>query len=253
MNTPQRLLIADDEAPLRDWLRRRLAEVAPQAQIVAEVADGVAALAAIEAHVPDVAFLDIRMPGLSGLEVAARAAGRCRIVFVTAYDEFAVVAFERAAVDYLLKPVTTERLAQTWARLAVPAPEAQLAGLLRELLAAAPPAVSTRPAPLRWLRLGLGETVHLVDAHTVDYFEAADKYTTVHAEGKALLMRTGLGELEQQLDPERFWRIHRSIIVRVDAIDSVTRDLMGRVWVKLCDSGKPLPVSRTYAHLFNRM
>jgi DNA-binding LytR/AlgR family response regulator len=99
----------------------------------------------------------------------------------------------------------------------------------------------------------LGDTVHLVDAHTVDYFEAADKYTTVHAEGKALLMRTGLGELEQQLDPERFWRIHRSIIVRVDAIDSVTRDLMGRVWVKLRNGDQPLPVSRAHAHLFNRM
>lgn len=255
MTPPRRLLIADDEAPLRDWLRRLLAGVAPDAEIVAEAADGVAALAAIETHAPDVAFLDIRMPGLTGLEVAARAAGRCRIVFVTAHDEFAVDAFDQAAVDYLLKPVTGERLARTWARLATPAPQAQLAGLLRDLLAAAPAATASpaRPAALRWLRLGLGDTVHLVDAHTVDYFEATDKYTTVHVEGKALLMRTGLGELEQQLDPDRFWRIHRGIVVRVDAIGSVTRDLMGRVWVSLRSGAKPLPVSRAHAHLFNRM
>lgn len=252
MSLPQRLLIADDEAPLRAWLRRLIAEVAPGAAIVAEAADGPAALAAIEAHAPDVAFLDIRMPGLTGLEVAARCAGRCRVVFVTAHDEFAVEAFEQAAVDYLLKPVTAARLARTLARLdAPPAPAPQLADLLRDLLATAPRLPSS--ASLRWLRLGLGDAVHLVDAHTVDYFEATDKYTTVHAEGQALLMRTGLGELEKLLDGERFWRIHRSILVRVDAIGSVTRDLMGRVWVNLRGGGRPLPVSRSYSHLFNRM
>lgn len=253
MMTKLRLLIADDEAPLRDWLRRLLAEGAPDAEIVAEAGDGAEALAAIERLHPDAAFLDIRMPGLSGLEVAARAAGKCSVVFVTAYDEFAVAAFERAAVDYLLKPVTAERLAMTMQRLreAVPLHEEAYAAQLRELLAHLHP---VQPAPaLRWLRIGSGDTIQFVDVESVDYFEAADKYTLVWVGNQEHLVRKSLRELETELDQEQFWRIHRGYIVRVAAIESVRRDLMGRLWLHLKSGAPPLPVSRSCAHLFNRM
>lgn len=243
-----KLLIADDEPPLRDWLRRLLAELAPAAEIVAEAGDGTTALAQIEAQQPDVAFLDIRMPGLSGLEVAARAPA-CRIVFVTAYDEFAVQAFEQAAVDYLVKPVTAERLARTMQRLQTrPAPDQ--AGLLRELLARLGEA---KPQTLRWLRVGNGEAVEMLDVSTVDRFEAADKYTTVHAGPREWLIRTPLKELERQLDGEAFWRVHRGTLLRVAAIRRVQRDLMGRWWAELQSGGAPVAISRRYAHLFRQM
>jgi DNA-binding LytR/AlgR family response regulator len=249
-----RLLIADDEAPLRAWLRRLLGEVAPEAQIVAEAADGATALADIERLRPDAAFLDIRMPGLSGLEVAARITVPCRTVFVTAHDEFAVQAFEQAAADYLLKPVTAERLAKTWQRLQQPA-AGDPAALIRELLAKVGPLApaATGVGPLRWLRAGVGETVQLVDVNEVDYFEAADKYTMVHGAGREWLIRTSLKELEEGLDAQRFWRIHRGTVVRADAIAQVRRDLMGRLWVELKGGGKALPVSRSFAHLFRQM
>lgn len=244
-----RLLIADDEPPLRDWLRRLLAEVAPAAEIVAEAGDGDTALAQIEAQRPDVAFLDIRMPGLSGLEVAARAPA-CRVVFVTAYDEFAVQAFEQAAVDYLLKPVTAERLVTTMQRLAAKAPSVDQTTLLRDLLARLD---SPRPPALRWLRVGDADTVQMLDVNEVDHFEAADKYTTVHAGSREWLIRTPLKELEQQLDADAFWRIHRGTLVRVAAIRQVSRDLMGRLWAELHSSGQPVAISRRYAHLFRQM
>ena len=245
-----KLLIADDEPPLRDWLRRLLAEVAPDAQVVAEAGDGVAALAQIEAQRPDAAFLDIRMPGLSGLEVAARAMAPCRFVFVTAYDEFAIQAFEQAAVDYLLKPVTAERLAKTMERLHnVPAATDQTT-LLRELLTRLD---NPRPQALRWLRVGNGDAVEMLDVHTVDRFEAADKYTTVHAGAREWLIRTPLKELERQLDADAFWRVHRGTLLRVAAIRRVQRDLMGRWWAELQSGGRPVAVSRRYAHLFRQM
>ena len=243
-----RLLIADDEPPLRDWLRRLLAEVAPDAEIVAEAGDGDAALAQIEALRPDVAFLDIRMPGLSGLEIAARTSA-CRVVFVTAYDEFAIQAFEQAAVDYLLKPVTAERLARTMERLQSP-PAPDQAGLLRDLLARLD---DPRPQALRWLRVGNGEAVEMIDVATVDRFESADKYTTVHIGTREWLIRTPLKELERQLDANAFWRVHRGTLLRVAAIKRVQRDLMGRLWAELQAGGPPVAISRRYAHLFRQM
>jgi DNA-binding LytR/AlgR family response regulator len=245
-----RLLIADDEPPLRAWLAQLLAETAPDAEVVAEAADGDAALARIEELKPDAALLDIRMPGLSGLEVAARITVPCRVIFVTAYDEFAVQAFEQAAVDYLLKPVTAERLALTIARLRAPPAAENHGALLRQLLAHLE---TQTPKPLRWLRAGSGDRVRLIDVAEVDYFEAADKYTTAHAGARKWLLRTPLKELEQQLDPQAFWRIHRGTVVRVAAIREVRRDLMGRLWVDLHSDATPVAVSRSYAHLFRQM
>lgn len=245
-----RLLIADDEPPLRDWLRRLLAEVAPDAQVVAEAGDGDTALAQIEALRPEVAFLDIRMPGLSGLEVAARATVPCRFVFVTAYDEFAIQAFEQAAADYLLKPVTAERLAKTMERLHGARAAMDQTTLLRELLARID---GPRPQALRWLRVGNGDAVEMLDVQTVDRFEAADKYTTVHAGSREWLIRMPLKELERQLDADAFWRIHRGTLLRVAAIKRVQRDLMGRWWAELQSGGAPVAISRRYAHLFRQM
>lgn len=269
-----RVLVADDEAPLRAGLIRQLRQQATALgvtlQVVAEAAHGAAALAAWQeapAGSIDVAFLDIRMPELSGLEVAARmaqaaSAGHpaCRVVFVTAYDEFAVAAFEQAAVDYLVKPVTPERLARTLQRLVADtpttvtpwdAPLRQLQALLGQLPATAPASPPTAQA-LRWLRVGSEQAVQLLDVQTVDFFRAADKYTEAWSGGRCALVRLALGELETQLDPDRFWRIHRSVVVRVDAIHEARRDLMGRLFVHLHGCGEALPVSRSHAHLFNR-
>lgn len=245
-----RLIIADDEPPLRAWLRRLLGEVAPTAEIVGEAADGETALSQIERLQPDAALLDIRMPGLSGLEVAARLKQPCRIIFVTAYDEFAVQAFEQAAVDYLLKPVTAERLGRAMARLDKAAPAGQ-AALVQQLLDHLDR--SQRPAGLRWLRVGDGDTVQLVDVADVDRFEATDKYTTVFAGTRQWLIRVPLKELEQQLDPELFWRVHRGTLVRVAAIRQVRRDLMGRLWLDLHSGGTPVAVSRRHADRFRQM
>jgi len=242
-----RLIVADDEAPLRAWLIRLLGEVAPDAEVVAEAADGASALAAIESLRPDAALLDIHMPGLSGLEVAARITVPCRVIFVTAYEEFAVNAFEQAAVDYLLKPVTAERLAKSLQRLALAAPPGE--ALLRKLLTHLD-RTAARQQPLRWLRAGNGDSMQLIDVAEVDRFEAADKYTAVHIADRQWLLRTPLKELEGELDAQAFWRIHRGTIVRVAAIREVRRDLMGRLWLDLRSGGSPLAVSRSYAHLF---
>lgn len=272
MSPTLRVLVADDEAPLRAGLIRQLQQQATalgiSVQVVAEAAHGTAALTAWQnapAGSLDVAFLDIRMPELSGLEVAARMAQQasaahpaCRVVFVTAYDEFAVAAFEQAAVDYLVKPVTPERLARTLQRLAADAPATaspwdaplrELQALLGQLPATAP--ASAAPA-LRWLRVGSEQAVQLLDVQTVDFFRAADKYTEAWSGGRCSLVRLALGELETQLDPDRFWRIHRSVVVRVDAIHEARRDLMGRLFVHLHSGGEALPVSRSHMHLFNR-
>lgn len=249
-----RLLIADDEAPLRAWLRQLLAQIAPTMDIVAEAGDGATALEQIERLRPDAALLDIRMPGLSGLDVAARISVPCRVVFVTAYDEFALQAFEQAAVDYLLKPVTAERLAKTLQRLQQP-PARDTAALMEQLLArlANSPTPLPAAAPLRWLRVGDGDTVRLINVNEVDHFTAADKYTTVHVGAQAWLIRLSLKDLEQQLDPQAFWRIHRACLVRVAAIRTVRRDLMGRTWVELKSDAPALAVSRSHSQRLREM
>lgn len=251
-----RVLIADDEPPLRDWLRRQLTALDPGIDIVAETGDGPATLAAIESARPDVAFLDIRMPGCSGLDVAAACTGICHVVFVTAYDEFAVAAFEKAAVDYLVKPVRGERLLRTLERLRpmiVAARPALAADTLKQLIDALQPPTAAASRPLRWLTAGAADQVRLIDVQTVDYFAARDKYTEVHARTENALVRVPLARLEEQLDPEMFWRIHRGYIVRVAAIDVVRRDLMGRLSLKLAGRAESLPVSRAFGHRFKVM
>ncbi len=246
-------LIADDEPLLAQHLRARLGKLWPELEIVGTAANGTEALEMIERLQPDAAFLDIRMPGLSGLEVAQRltpvARAACRIVFVTAYDEFAVQAFEREAVDYLLKPVADDRLALAVERLRRKVLVAQPDDLLRRLQALLP----TPAAHLAWVRASVGSEVRLVAVDEVCYFQAADKYTAVFTRDAELLIRTPIKELAEQLDPDRFWQVHRGTLVNVRQIVSARHDALGRVSLRLRDRPEAVAVSRGYAHLFKQM
>ena len=243
-------IIADDEPHLADDLKRRLLRLWPELAIAAVLHDGPAAAAALVELRPDIAFLDIRMPGLSGLDAARSAAADCRVVFVTAFDDHAVQAFDQAAVDYLLKPVSDERLQRCVERLqrhAAVAPD-ELLQRLQRLLAA-----PEKPAPLRWLRAQVGQSVRLVAVDEVCYFQSADKYTAVHTRDAELLLRTPLKDLIAQLDPEQFWQVHRGSVVNVRQIAAAHHDLLGKVTLSLRDRPEKLAVSRGYAHLFKQM
>ncbi len=252
-------VVAEDEALLRKALVDALEQAWPALDIAAACEDGASALEAIAEHQPEVAFLDIRMPGLTGLEVAAAAAEaspRTRIVFTTAYDQYAIDAFERGAVDYLLKPVAPERLAATVARLQVRAGEADagsaaLAELLRKL-GQGMPADRAQP-PLTWITASVGRETRLIGIDDVLYFRAADKYTTVvTAEGEALL-RTPIKDLLAALDATHFKQIHRSTIVNLRAIASIVRDDSGKGVVRLKARPETLVVSQPFMTLFRHM
>jgi len=247
-----RALIAEDEPHLAAHLCARLGALWPELDIIACVGDGNEALARINDERPDIAFLDIRMPGLSRLEVAQGLSVPCRLVFVTAYDQYAVEAFERAAVDYLLKPVRDDRLRKTIERLRqAPVPvEAKALEQLHHLLAAAGAAASQS---LRWIKAQCGNSVRLVGVEEVCYFQAADKYTLVFTADAQLLIRTPIKELAAQLDPGQFWQIHRGTLVNTRQIVSASNDRLGRLSLKLRDRPETLPVSRSYAHLFRQM
>ena len=243
-----RVLIAEDEPLLADDLARRLTRLWPELDIVANVRDGPAARQALIDLAPDAAFLDIRMPGLSGLEAAMAAHPGCGVVFVTAHDEHAVAAFEQAAVDYLLKPVSDERLEKCLYRLRQPRPAAD-AELLAQLRTLLQPAAT----PLRWLRALVGETVHLVAVEEICYLQSSDKYTSVLTRDREFLLRTPLKEMLPQLDPDIFWQVHRGTVVNTRQIRSAERSPSGRLTLHLRDRGESLTVSRAYAHLFRQM
>jgi len=247
-----RALIADDELHLAADLQRRLFRFWPELEIAGMVHDGVAAEQALVTLAPDIAFLDIRMPGKSGLEAARAASADCRVVFVTAYDDHAVAAFEQAAVDYLLKPVSDERLAQCVKRLqnSKPAISENLLSQLQQLLLKEPHAKSP---PLRWLRAQVGQSVRMVAVEEVCYFQSADKYTAVYTRDAELLLRTPIKEIIGQLDTEQFWQVHRGTVVNVQQITSAHHDLLGKVSLTLRDRAEKVAVSRSYAHLFKQM
>jgi len=253
-----RAVVADDEPHLADYLRDQLSVAWPELEIAGVAANGPEALRLIEEHDPDVLFLDIRMPGLTGLEVAHRAGEGVHVVFVTAFDEYAVQAFEREAIDYLLKPVTPERLGQTVRRLREKVssrPSGDLQRALQALSTVLPELRIAGPAAerLAWIRASIGQQVRLIAVEEVCYFQSADKYTTVYTADCEALIRTSLRELVDQLDPERFWQIHRGTIVNVAQVAASTRDLSGRVQVKLKSRPESLPVSRAFAHRFRQM
>ncbi len=248
-----RAIIADDEEALRSYLRKKLLDVWPDLTVCGEAQDGNAALRLIETERPDVAFLDIRMPGLSGIEAARKASWKCQVVFITAYDKYAVEAFESEAVDYLLKPVASERLEKTVKRLReradAAAPQPDISSILDKLSLA----LQKQPGHLQWIKAQHGGGVRLVSVGEVRYFKATDKYTTVRTRDGESLIRKTIRELEEELDPEQFWRVHRGAIVNVTSILNVTRSLAGTCSLKFRDIPDQLEVSRAYSHLFKQM
>ncbi len=266
------LLIADDEVLLARVLQAELASLWPEAQVVSVAHDGLTALEAAREHQPAVAFLDIRMPGMSGMDVARELIESDNpplIVFVTAYDQFAVEAFEQSAVDYLLKPVQRERLEATVNRLkarlaAAPAAaedaiqgDAERFGQLLarlDALEATPGGPRTgQGAYLRFIKALVGQEVRIIPIDDVIYLEATDKYVNVVSTGGEALIRTSLRELIQQLDPDRFWQIHRGTVVNIDCVASAVTQSLGRLSLRLRNRSESLPVARQYAHLFKQM
>jgi DNA-binding LytR/AlgR family response regulator len=246
-----RAVIAEDEAVLRGELRSQIATLWPDLEVVASVADGNAALAALEKHRPDILFLDIQMPGLSGVEVAHRASGRCHVVFVTAHDEFAVTAFEEGAVDYVMKPVTAARLGVAIERVKsrLAAPPASLEHLLNTLAGR----LSPPRGWLRWINASLGNDLRLITVDEVCYFRSDAKYTKVVTASQESLIRKPIRELAEELDPEFFWQVHRSIIVNASEIAGMQRDFGGRIQLRLKHRPELLPVSQPYSARFRQM
>ncbi|HEY4212791.1 MAG TPA: LytTR family DNA-binding domain-containing protein [Steroidobacteraceae bacterium] len=243
MNT---VLIADDEPQLALDLARRLQRCWAEAAIVAVVNDGLEAVAQLRRLNPHFAFLDIRMPGLSGLEVAA-AAATTRIVFVTAYEEYAVAAFEASAVDYLVKPVSNARLAQCVLRLQQStAPQANLVELLEKI-------EQSKVTYLSWVHTSAGNTTRVLAVAEICYFQAGDKYTEVVTASGRHVIRTSLKELLTRLDPAQFAQIHRSTIVNLQWVEKLERDVLGRTSMRLKDLTDALPVGRAYAARFRQM
>ena len=254
MTTAPTAIIADDEENLANYLRDRLCALWPELSIVGMAKNGAEAARLIEQNKPTIAFLDIRMPGVSGLEVAAQQNKNTHVVFVTAYDQYAVDAFDQQAVDYLLKPVSDERLARAILRLKDKLRTHQSPGDIAELLQKLTATLPKPPsAHLRWIRASVGEITKQIPVDEVIYFQALDKYVSVHTVAGEALIRTPLAELIDQLDPNEFWQIHRATLVNVSRIVATHRDVMGKCFVKLRDTKTELLVSRAYVHLFKTM
>ncbi len=271
-STPARAVLADDERLMRDQLRARLAEVWPELQIVAEAKNGIEAVQLVDEHRPDIVFLDIRMPGLTGVEAARQIAQLApregeddellpEIVFITAYDQYAVEAFEQGVADYVLKPaererlqVTVERIRQRLAARAaggdVPAgPNMQQ--LLHQLASRLNPGQA--PQYLQWIQATVGQAIQMIPVEDVLFFISDEKYTRVQTAQVEALIRKPIKELVDEIDPRLFWQIHRSTLVNVKAIASVTRDFRGRQIVAVRGHPEKLEVSRSYAGLFKGM
>ena len=241
-------VIAEDEPLVRQEIRDTLARVWPELSILAEVGDGIEALAALDRLQPQVFFLDIQMPGLSGLEVAQRLNGRAHVVFITAFDRYAVAAFEQGALDYVLKPVSPERLQLTVERLrsrlsSPPADLNRIAELLREMAPA-------EAKYLRWLTVPHGAELRVIAVTEISYLRADQKYTTVVTPGGAFLLTSSLRQIKEKLDPQTFWQIHRGIVVNVSAIDRIYRSFRGALEIRVKGRTELLPVSAPHAHQF---
>lgn len=248
-------LIADDEAALRAFLKRRLSILWPEMRISCEAGNGVDALELAHAQRPDVAFLDIKMPGLSGIEIAGKLPEGCLPVFITAFDKFAIEAFEAGGVDYLLKPVSDVRLEKMVARL-----KTRLLALspalrqLDEILAKLTSSVqSTGREYLQWIKVGYKDKIRLISAQEIDCFKSTDKYTSVRSGTEEFLIKKSIKELVDELSPDQFWQIHRGTLVNVTKIEIVKRSLTGGFNVHLIGSNEVLSVSRAFSHLFRQM
>ena len=243
-------ILAEDEPILRTQLENKLKKLWPELEIIASVEDGAAALEALEDRLPDFMFLDIQMPEMTGVEVARHVGGRCHVVFVTAYDEYAVQAFETGAVDYILKPATDERLGTTIERLKakLSAPPTDLKAILAQIGQLGP-----KKERLQWIKATLGQNLRLIPVAEVLFFQSDEKYTRVVTADAEALIKTPIRELLDGLDPEVFWQIHRSTLVNAAAIAAVTRDFRGQAHVKIKGKDDNLVVSRIYSHLFKQM
>ena len=246
-------IVAEDEPILRAQLEGKLKKLWPELEIIASVEDGAAALEALEDRAPDFMFLDIQMPEMTGVEVARHVAGRAHVVFVTAYDQYAIQAFDTGAVDYILKPATDERLKLTIerlkAKLAAPAPPADLSAVLAQLTQQ----LGAGKQKLQWIKATVGQNLRLIPVNEVLFFQSDEKYTRVVTHEAESLIRKPIKELLDELDPARFWQIHRATIVNVDHIASVRRGLKDQAEIALRDHPETLIVSRAFTHLFKQM
>jgi DNA-binding LytR/AlgR family response regulator len=247
-------VVADDERLMRDQIVAQLKEAWPELVITGEAANGREAVALVQSQQPDIVFLDIRMPEMDGIAAARALAGRVHVVFVTAYDEYAISAFDQGAVDYLLKPADPERVALTCERLRAriakaPDPMDHLLAQLSERLG---PAVASREY-LRWVQASVGSNLRMIPTSDVLFFHAEDKYTRVQTARLEALIRKPIKELIEELDPEEFWQIHRATVVRVDAIEQVSRNSRGNQVLHLRGTDEKLEVSRSFNHLFKQM
>lgn len=253
-------MIVDDEAPMRNHLKRRLAQVWPELRIIGEANNANNALQISEQLQPQIIFLDIRMPGQTGLEIASTLSSKALIVFVTAYDEYAVKAFDEGAIDYVLKPIDQERLQRTCHRIQQRLSEnkshyfSQNSIQMEELLAQLihHQTIKNRPF-LRWIQASVGDCLRLISTEEILFFKAEDKYTCVQTYHNQFLIRKTLKELEEELDPSQFCRVHRSVLVKLSAIASVQRDERGRQLLNIRDFHEKLEVSRNHNHLFQTM
>lgn len=241
-------VIAEDEPLLREEIRHTLTGLWPELTLCAEAADGLQAIEALEKFQPDILFLDIQMPGRNGLEVARHASGKAHVVFITAYDAYAVEAFEEGALDYVLKPISVERMKLTVQRLQErirepPADLSKLADLLKTF-------VKPETQYLKWLTVPHASDLRVVAVSEILYLQADHKYTTIATRSSTFLLNSSLKEMQSKLDPAVFWQIHRSTVVNISAIDTIFRSFRGALEIKLKDRSELLPVSAAHAHLF---
>lgn len=254
-------IIADDERLMRDQLRMRLGQVWPELDIVGEAKNGDEAIELVDQLKPDFTFLDIRMPGKTGMEAAAVIGNKSHIVFVTAYDAYAVEAFERGAIDYVLKPSEPERLQITVdrlkGRLSKPAGGAAAADVnasVTAMLAQLTEKISApKPTYLQWIQASIGQDLRMIPVEEILFFRSDEKYTCVQTEKYEALIRKPVRDLADELDPALFWQIHRATLVNVNAIEGVTRDIRGRHLVMIKGRNDKLEVSRSFLHLFKQM
>ena len=251
-------IIADDERLMRDQLRMRLQEAWPELEIVGEAKNGEEAVQLVGELEPDLTFLDIRMPGKTGMEAAREIGDRSQIVFVTAYDQYAVEAFERGAIDYVLKPTEPDRLKVTVERLKERLDKPQVAGSVNDSVSAmlnqlAEKIAAPKQKHLQWIQASIGQDLRMIPVEEILFFRSDEKYTAVQTAGFEALIRKPVRDLADELDPSLFWQIHRATLVNVNAIEGVTRDIRGRHLVLVKGRPEKLEVSRSFLHLFKQM
>ncbi|MDY0976290.1 LytTR family DNA-binding domain-containing protein [Massilia sp. CFBP9012] len=251
-------IIADDERLMRDQLRMRLQEAWPELQIVGEAKNGEEAVQLVAELNPDLTFLDIRMPGKTGMEAAREIGDGSQIVFVTAYDQYAVEAFERGAIDYVLKPTEPDRLKITVDRLKERLDKPQVAGSVNDSVSAmlnqlAEKIAAPKQKHLQWIQASIGQDLRMIPVEEILFFRSDEKYTAVQTAGFEALIRKPVRDLADELDPSLFWQIHRATLVNVNAIEGVTRDIRGRHLVLVKGRPEKLEVSRSFLHLFKQM